>query len=127
VAFGLLQQLRIDLGADLPGLTAIRIVGTAVVDVPASAIVPVTCGIRVGTEDQGTAVLPTSEPHADWMYWRGIYPNSFQSTMGIIDLDLRSMRKIDEVGQDLFIVYSIQSPVEGATVQHSLRTLVLLP
>lgn len=67
---------------------------------------------------------PQTDPHADWMAWgrapvRNIGDGGALSTnvpigMGSTEVDVRSMRKFDELGQTLLL--SMQSTSAGATI-----------
>lgn len=98
-------------------------------------------GIRV--EDFNSAVLqetteipdmgPQSDPHADWMAWGRVQPVATYPTDNIIgtaDVDVRSMRKLDELGQTL--VLYMQGTVASASqtvlpVLASTSVLLALP
>lgn len=95
-------------------------------------------GIRV--EDFNAALLqettevpdygPQLDPHADWMAWGRVQAVATYPTDNIIataDVDVRSMRKIDELGQTL--VLALQTTVASAsqtTVNCLASTSVLL-
>lgn len=83
-----------------------------------------------------TNLGPQQDPHADWMAWGRIpiRDASFNALMAPIavgahwEVDVRSMRKIDELGETLGLV--IQVPSAGQTITNviaSASTLVALP
>lgn len=76
---------------------------------------------------------PQLDPHADWMAW-GVCPMKALSTqvspaivaIGYCDVDVRAMRKIDELGQTLGLWLQGTQPTVGAAVQVRATTSVLL-
>lgn len=95
-------------------------------------------GIRV--EDFNSALLqettevpdlgPQLDPHADWMAWGRVQPVATYPTDNIVataDVDVRSMRKIDELGQTLVLaMQTTVSSASQATINCSATTSVLL-
>jgi len=77
---------------------------------------------------------PIAEPYADWMYVRTLYKGAETGllTAGSPDVshhDLHAMRKLDEVGQSLFLVTILTAPgsVNTMNLFARVRTLLLLP
>lgn len=79
-------------------------------------------GVRVmdttealAAEVDATPYSPTNDPHADWMCFEPFGPKDLEGTTGVIDhhVDVRSMRKLDELGQTLVAIVSSVPPNAG--------------
>lgn len=81
--------------------------------------------------DQG----PMLDPHADWMAWGRVMPKAAVSTapfaLGWADVDVRSMRKFDELGMTLGLAVQTTSAASlgtaVSTVLVSTSCLLALP
>lgn len=78
---------------------------------------------------------PDSEPHADWMYWRSFFrlPAGDGDLVGTAsavnvtyEIDVRSQRKMEELGESLFWVVK-NSTAASHLVQVSASVLLKLP
>lgn len=114
----LLAQFQTTYGAQLLGCTVMRIRGTwAYVAAVGDIKKPITCGIRVFDEAHNIATLPgpITDPHADWMYYETLLANEPQvagtTYTGRSVFDVRSRRKIEELGQGLAIAFEGNSAV----------------
>lgn len=75
---------------------------------------------------------PVSDPHADWMTWGRVPAKTSigTNTVGWEEVDVRSMRKIDELGQTLGIVLQATSSSASSVVSivtASTSVLLALP
>lgn len=132
----LLQTFRTQAGitAGPVGLTVMRTrihvgsVGFNGTNLPSNEIV---LGVRVFDRDEaiqaeagpaGNWAVPT-DPHADWMAVEYMSPQGGSSTAFLLDhhIDVKSMRKIDELGQTLGMVVSNVPPNDGATTGGSIN------
>lgn len=140
----LLASFRLQYGINQgpPGLTIMRIRGilyaTGVSGAPF-----LTWAVRVAdisevlnfaslTTAQKNNLGPGSDQYADWMAWQTIMPNhGADPTTGVpnagtYEVDVRSMRKLDELGQTLvFVAQKIGSPTP--TLFQSTNVLLALP
>jgi hypothetical protein len=118
-------------GADLFGFTVTRIVGHVThwgAGGPSTQLAyTYSAGIRVDDQNQWTpsdtdarqlALTPYHDPYSDWMWTRnsvGAAPTGSASAAAIndqqahnrVELDLRSQRRLDELGQSLFYIHGI--------------------
>lgn len=100
-------------------------------------------GIRVFDQSELTvqetieapAVGPQLDRHADWMAWGRVPMKAFAGTPGVatstgiywVDVDVRSMRKMEELGQTLGLIVQTTSAVVGGTIDQVVAaTSVLL-
>lgn len=76
---------------------------------------------------------PQTDPHNDWMMYEPLYPNhGADPVTGVpnaatFDIDVKSMRKADELGETLGLVISKPASVAGFSVTWSSSVLVALP
>lgn len=83
-------------------------------------------------ETEAATFSPTADPHADWMCFEPFASKSAVSgPLGIIDhsVDVRSMRKLDELGQTLVAVVSSVPPfggTPGLTINLKVTSSVLI-
>ncbi len=111
-------------GADLFGFTVTRIVGHytwwTADDQTTATTYNFSVGIRTDEQEQAAGdtdtrqqqQIPANSPHDDWMYVRnnlgiasgtGAPEEVEQSALNRIELDLKSQRRLDELGQSLYI------------------------
>lgn len=133
----MLSQFQADYGADLFGFTVTRIRGYYTFwapnqpDVTTSA--NLSLGIRIGTENAVPAtdaeqaeLIPINDEYADWMYTRNnlllmpgstsLTPTPSEQAMGNrVELDLKAQRRLDEMGQSLFLFAGVNAPIEPDT------------
>lgn len=96
-------------------------------------------GVRVmdttealAAETNALPYSPVNDPHADWMCWEPFGPDSsglaVASNRISHSIDVRSMRKMDELGQTLVAVLGGVPPTGGtaATVTISVCSSVLI-
>jgi len=95
-----------------------------------------TCGILVEALGATAAELPdpriTQDPHDDWMWWRHLYfvqdaPSAQTGYTCHYELDVRSMRKMEELGQTLWFFASNVSPTISTALGGAWSTLLKLP
>ena len=104
-----LANFRTDLGADLVGVTVIRVRGHVLfsTDLTTRVFTNGVFGARVFTEATTVtdALGPAKDRHADWFMWQPMAFISDQTSGGgnlqRMDIDVRSSRKIDEIGQSI--------------------------
>lgn len=112
VRVDLLSAFQTSYGAQLLGCTVMRIRGSwmyvsAVGDIKQ----PMVAGIRVFDEAGNIALTPgpITDPHADWMYYEANMPWITQvagtTYAGMTNFDVRSRRKIEELGNGLAMVF----------------------
>lgn len=122
-SYNLLADFETAYGADLFGFTVTRIIGHytywTTSNTGVATTYNVSTGIRVddeseidgSTEAEQIARLPVNDPFTDWMFARnnigvttttGDPAQGFQLALNRVDLDLRSQRRLDELGQSLY-------------------------
>lgn len=84
-----------------------------------------TVGMIVVQSGGAAALNPSTNEHADWMYWRSIQNVTTDNPNREWREDLHSMRRIDEVEEDLLL--SFISETEGDILAYSASILVKLP
>lgn len=97
-------------------------------------------GMRVGartsdvTDQQPTDFL-TGGSHLDWMLWRKLYPTlqsvnaaAAQTGDASWELDIRAMRRMEEVGETLWLVVDTAlTPTLAGVASYGISTLLVLP
>lgn len=128
---------------NLPGTTISRVhVNVFAANLSAGGL-PLFVGLKVATMREAAEAVadpafalttgPQGEPNADWMMWRALYPNLGQDPVTgvpnatVYDIDVRSMRRLDEAQETL--VFYAQKPLStgGYTVFVSASILLALP
>jgi hypothetical protein len=117
----LLADFETRYGANLIGATVARIRGVIAVRPDATpADTTVVVGVRVGSDTDTVLTGPTAQPYEDWMLWEpfilaatGTGVTQTQTAMTRV-VDVKSMRKLEEIGEELHIVAS-QTGTETAT------------
>jgi len=71
-------------------------------------------------------IQPSTNPALDWMLWTIQTPGSV-AFGDRLTLDIRGMRKLDELGQLLWLVLEPKDVVDDFNVEWSISTLLLLP
>lgn len=119
VAHDLLAQFRTDGGSSLGAtVTRVRIDYTLVWTLDAATAIPfnqLAVGVIVDQLqlDQTEVPRPGDEEHADWMYWRrhtavpefsALTGTAGVTVTGSWSVDVRSQRKVEELGQTLWFV-----------------------
>jgi len=98
---------------------------TAIVDATSRLHV----GLRVSAEDNlGEIDGPSTNPHDDWLFFSTLHVRTINTEVylnGGQDYVIRSMRKMEEVGEDLVLV--AQATTGTFTMSWSLSVLLLLP
>lgn len=131
----LLQDFQDAYSADLFGFTVTRVVGHFTWWASAQTVATtfnLSMGLRVDDSnqvqsvpaDQRVGTLPIRDPFVDWMWVR----NNGGATVGETDapalqmannrveLDLRSQRRLDELGQSLYLFHGLNTPIEGEDI-----------
>jgi len=73
---------------------------------------------------------PTFSPNADWMIytkWNAHPAYSFQGAVNNLELDIRSKRKIPELGDTLLMVVENIDATDTITIAYHTRSLLMLP
>jgi len=133
-ATNLLTALETDLGAQVFGATVMRIRGELMIyadnaDAGANLVIQAGYGITV-SDAAGTPNIFTDE-HQDWMGYQTTAlvqssTNSYrEAAYHRLPIDIRSRRKLDEVGQQLTLVQA-NSSLSGASVFFIRNLSVLL-
>lgn len=137
--FNLLQTFETNYGANLIGITIMRIRGQYAILGANTDTVSVRAGIRVGDGADFTTVSADEDlfnpatnggAFADWMSFEtmGSTPGFVSQDAQYRMVDVRSMRKIDELGQQLGLQVSGRSDLaEAFTWAYDLSILVALP
>ena len=93
-----------------------------------------TLGLIKGTSAAADVADPVSEPFADWAYHRTLFSGMDHGlvaadTAQVFHADVRSMRKIDEVGETWWLIYegTALNTVATYDVTANVRTLIKLP
>lgn len=94
-----------------------------------------TLGLIKGTQSAADVADPVAEPYADWAFLKTDYQGASHSVVAIdrpmtYQIDTKSMRKIDEVGETWWVIYSGGAPTSVAetfSLKARVRTLLLLP
>lgn len=141
----LLAEFRVMMGitANIPGTTVSRVRMDCFSANLSAGGFPTTVGLRVMTIREFTEaqadpayalnLSPLREPGADWMYWRALYPNhGADPTTGVpnaltYELDVRSMRRLDEAQETLAYCVSKEASTGGYTHFNSASVLLALP
>ena len=94
----------------------------------ATANFGLTIGIIVQTGGTPTADAadPQDSPHVDWLYWRRCFPHPASTTNGLCVIENKSMRRLDEVGEQLYLSVHNNTAM-AAEIQFAFSTLVRLP
>lgn len=142
----LLSEFESAYGADLFGFTVTRIRGNFAFYSQSADTSPGTytysSGIRIGTDSQigdtdaeQAASDPFTDPFADWMWVRNFtapYPSTTALAAGNpgyvhFDVDIKSQRRLDELGQGLYLYHGRQSASDtAATIQMNADLHILL-
>ena len=144
----LLADFQAEYDADLFGFTVTRIVGHYTHWTSGSELVSTSYNLSVGirvdesvdtenvTDERQSARLPINDPHVDWMYARnnlGITHGTDSAEIDIaqgnrVELDLRSQRRLDELGQSLYLVGGLNSyPGDDVYVWYDMHVLCKRP
>lgn len=128
-ALDLLADYRTAIGltANLPGTTVVRIRADIQVQYEPTTEFDFTSGIIHGiyVDTLGsTAAIPAAFPGEDWLWWefwpvsRGFDAVGATNTDRIFStqIDTKSSRKLEEIQQTLFYVWSVLGPVDTAQV-----------
>ena len=94
-----------------------------------------TVGLLKGTTSTADVADPITEPYADWAYIKTFYAGDNGGALVSADapnphsLDVRSMRKVDEIGETWWLIFKGIAPATAATYDFRarVRTLLLLP
>lgn len=130
VLIPLLTGFQLAYGADPIGATVRRIRGNISMRTgSASFSLQATVGIGVFPQASTSAsVSPAGSPHLDWMFYRQFFvepvvTGEFGQVM-MYDIDVRSQRKMEELGEDLIMV--IQNTHPSSNLAYAYHTSVLL-
>jgi len=147
---GLLSDVQPQLGHDLLedfrtqndgsqplGCTVTRIRMQLTLQTTLSLAGGVVAGIKVDQRNSDILAAesnPATFPHEDWMYWSwhpavpaGAVDNPGDSVVASFDVDVRSQRKMEELGDSLFLWFGLASLVPPADdAIYNFRTSVLL-
>lgn len=124
----LLADFQTALGSDAVGVTVTRIRGTW--SVTGSRVL--IAGARVMTQSTfagltGAAFGPATDQYADWMMYQPLMVNQPALTdFWSQDIDVRSSRKLDEIGQGLLLAVS-NPTLDAATFDMDLSIGLKLP
>jgi len=95
-----------------------------------------TVGLIKGTTTAADVADPITEEYADWAYLHTAWAGKGQSGStaadagNYIDLDVKSMRRVDEVGESWWLIFRGTAPLTATAtydVRARVRTLLLLP
>ena len=126
----ILSQFQTAYGADPIGATIRRIRGNITMR-GGTAGNSVRAVLGIGVFNGVATISPTINPHLDWMYWKQIYvepPLATEfSVLNNMEIDVKSSRKMEELGQDLYLAISNTHPTDGLSYAYATSTLILLP
>lgn len=134
-AYDLLEDFRLatQYGAQPLGTTITRVRGALVLSSPS---VTTPTGITWGLVVEDRAALsteipkPQAERHVDWMAWSPVPfvgPSGITGTVLSAPFDVKAQRRLDEVGQTLWLAWDQQSATTTWTVTFFLSVLLRLP
>jgi len=132
-AVNLLEDFETALGSQVIGATVGRVKMTVAWDTTttSAALDSLVLGIIVApsTMDPGVDLIPLTEPHLDWMYWSKRFP--FEEAKGVSgsfmwELDVKAMRKLEELGETLWLAVQL-GPIMAGTVAFGSSVLILMP
>ena len=134
-AYDLLEDFRLatQYGAQPLGTTITRVRGSLVLG-PPSVTTPT--GITWGLVVEDRAALATEVPkpqqerHVDWLAWQPhphVGADGITGTANAREIDVRSQRRLDEVGQTLWLAWDQASATVTWTVTFTLSVLLRLP
>lgn len=140
-ADSLLVNYALQAGATTMGVTVMRVRLSVFVNYKSAYSDPVYVGVRVANKEQLQELAttedldfaPQRDPYADWMWWQALYPNhGSDSTNGVpnaatYECDVRAMRRMEELGQDLGIFFGKETTTDTATVSWTSSVLLALP
>jgi hypothetical protein len=123
--------------ANMPGCTIVRVRGSVQVEYAAAGSFDHTSGIGHGIYVDtvtSTAAIPLGLPNEDWAFWEW-WPISRTNSKGPTNtdrivstpIDMRAMRKVEEVQQTAFYVWEVTGPVSTAEVNVILSIGLKLP
>lgn len=145
--YDLLGDFQEEYGADLFGFTVTRILGNYTFwAAPESTTTTfnLSTGIRVDDESEisgstagwRASKVPIQDPHVDWMWARnnlGFHPSESEEAASIaplnrVNLDLRSQRRLDELGQSLYLFAGLNAePVDSVYAWYDFHVLCKRP
>lgn len=129
----LLAAFEASYGAQLLGCTVMRVRGTiAAQNASASFTLNTAVGLQVAADDLTAAQLdPFARLNDDWMYWDTLLANQNIATeLAHVDnykIDVRAKRKIDELGDTLWLGLRNVSTVTSVNLVYAFSVLVALP
>jgi len=141
VAYDLLANYKLVAGAGLAGATVARVHGRTWVT---SAVVVgdgLSDAVIVDQQDEAQAapgaalgvahgLSPSTSPNADWMLYRqwNVHPHySFNGAVDQWETDIRSKRRLGEVGETLLYVIENRDASATASMSFHFRSLLMLP
>jgi hypothetical protein len=87
-------------------------------------------GILVAPRTVDTVdIAPGTNPHLDWMWWRKMHVGEGGGAdvdLTFVSVDVKSMRRMDEIGQGLFFVVELAGTLAG-TLDFGASSLMVLP
>jgi len=127
----------ISAGGSSQGVTVLRTIVTVAWSIN-EAHTPkekLTFGLIKGTTAAADVADPINEEYADWAYLSTRYAGRDHGLVtadagNYVDLDVKSMRRIDEVGETWWLIYRGTAPATATAtydVRARVRTLLLLP
>lgn len=140
-----LENFRANMGIllGLPGVTIMRVRVDAFAANLTAGGFPFWLGLKTMDRTTFTELLgdatarlnasPQRDLHSDWMMWKACYPNhGSDATTGVpnattVEIDVRSMRKMDELGETCTAFMSKEVSTAGYTVHWSSSVLLALP
>lgn len=129
----LLGEFQEQYGAQLLGATVMRVRADVIVGSQAVTEGTVLCGVRVYTEnDLASEEGPLTNPHADWMTYKASQLVTEEGLFGQFsieryELDVKSARKIEELGQGLMISWEHDVVATAVPVRWTVSVGAKLP
>lgn len=132
----LLGQFETAYGADMLGCTIMRIRGVVTWSSGEGVLETdmLIVGARIATAETSGVPTPSSlddskgpatSVHDDWMFYQPMRAAAVGGHENVIDV--RSMRRLDELGQYLLVAFQFGRPSQAATFSAVFSTLIALP
>jgi len=133
--FNLMNDFTVAMGAEPLGTTVMRVRGhlqlrggTAGNGIRAAA------GLTVAPQTITSSLLDpaaNASVHADWMYWEAFHLEPVVATefatLNMHTIDVKSRRKVEELGETLFLALKNTHPSDGLSFTYSMSVLLALP
>ncbi len=83
--------------------------------------------IRWNINALGTVATPFTDPGADWAAYGRLYVGAQGGASAQFTIDVRSMRKLEELQQTMALVFEVPTAETGTSITGTVSTLLALP